>query len=124
MIGRFKLISLQELARTKGLPWEIGKGFDTACPVSKFIPKEKIPDPHNVQLWCTVNGKARQEGNTNDLIFSVPQLISYVSQFFTLEPNDLILTGSPPGMGPVNPNDTIECGIKNIVSMKFNVKAE
>lgn len=77
-----------------------------------------------MHLWCSVNGKVRQDGNTNDLIFSIPQLISYVSQFFTLEPNDLIITGSPPGMGPVHSNDIIECGIRDIVSMKFNVTTE
>lgn len=106
------------------MPWSIGKGFDTACPVSRFVTKKEIPDPSNMQLWCTVNGKIIQEGNTKDLIFSVPQLISFISQYMTLEPNDLILTGTPPGAGPIVPGDVIEGGIKDIVTMKFPVVAE
>lgn len=99
----------------------MGKGFDTSCPVSRFIPKNEIKDPHNLQLWCKVNGELRQNGNTNDLIFSVPVLIAYISQYITLEKNDLIITGSPPGMGPVHPGDTIEGGIENLVSIKYCV---
>ncbi|XP_017780150.1 PREDICTED: acylpyruvase FAHD1, mitochondrial [Nicrophorus vespilloides] len=111
-------------ARSAGLPWCIGKGFDTACPVSRFIEKSEITDPHKVQLWCTVNGQPKQKGNTDDLIFDVPQLISFVSRYMTLEPNDLILTGSPPGMGPVHPGDTIEGGIEGLLSVKFAVTSE
>lgn len=114
----------QKEARSKGLPWELGKGFDTACPVSKFLTKDEIPDPHKVELWCNVNGKPRQKGNTSDLVFPIPSLISYISQYFTLEPGDLIITGSPPGMGPVVPYDIVECGIKNVVTMKFSVASE
>lgn len=111
-------------ARKKGNPWEIGKGFDTACPVSKFIPKNQIKDPGNVQLWCSINGQIVQRGSTSDMIFSVPKLISYISQYMTLECNDLILTGSPPGMGPVKPCDTIEGGIEDVITFKFNVTSE
>lgn len=99
----------------------MGKGFDTGCPVSRFISKTEIPDPHNVELWCSVNGQERQRGNTSDLIFNIPALISFVSQYMTLEPNDLILTGSAPGMGPVHAGDVIEGGIKDIVTIKFEV---
>ncbi|RZC41037.1 acylpyruvase FAHD1, mitochondrial [Asbolus verrucosus] len=108
-------------ARSKGGSWTLGKGFDTACPVSEFIPKSKISDPHNVQLWCTVNGDPRQDGNTNDLIFSIPKLIAFTSQYITLERNDLIITGSPPGMGPVHPGDQIEGGIRDLITIKYCV---
>ncbi|XP_975403.1 acylpyruvase FAHD1, mitochondrial [Tribolium castaneum] len=108
-------------ARSKGGSWTLGKGFDTACPVSKFIPKSAIKDPHDLNLWCKVNGELRQEGNTNDLIFSIPKLISFISQYITLENNDLIITGSPPGMGPVHPGDVIESGIENIINFKYSV---
>lgn len=77
-----------------------------------------------MEIFCKVNGKEVQRGNTCDLIFSVPQLISYISQYMTLEPSDLILTGSPPGMGPVSPGDVIECGITDVVTMKFPVTSD
>lgn len=93
----------------------MGKGFDTSCPVSKFIPKEKLSDPHNVELWCSVNGEMRQNGNTNDFVFQIPQLITFISQYMTFERNDVIITGSPPGMGPIQSGDVIEGGIKNLI---------
>lgn len=77
-----------------------------------------------MEIFCKVNGKEVQRGNTSDLIFSVPELISFISQYMTLEPNDLILTGSPPGMGPVVAGDVIECGIVDVVTMKYQVVSE
>lgn len=112
------------MARKTGLPWCVGKGFDTACPVSRFISKEELPDPNNVQLWVSVNDQKRQEGNTNDLIFSIPRLISFISQFMTLEPNDLILTGTPPGMSPIKDGDCVRGGIKDLITITFPVKAQ
>ncbi|KAJ8981567.1 hypothetical protein NQ317_009827 [Molorchus minor] len=88
-----------EEARRTGGSWTIGKGFDTATPVGPFIPKSCIPDPHNVALWCSVNGKERQNGCTSDMAFNIPALISFISQYISLEPNDLILSGSPPPYG-------------------------
>jgi len=111
----------QTAAKKKGYPWDIAKGFDTSCPVSKFIPKESVPDPHNVELWCKVNGVLRQKGNTSDMIFKIPYLISYISQYFTLEPNDVILTGTPAGVGGVNAGDVIQGGLTNHVEFEFKV---
>ncbi|KAI4460075.1 acylpyruvase [Holotrichia oblita] len=112
----------KKLAREKGGPWCIGKGFDTSCPVSRFITLEEIKDPHNIELWCKVNGKLRQRGNTNDLIFDIPQLISYITKYMTLEPNDLLLTGTPPGNLPVDKGDLIEAGIGDIINLRFEVE--
>ena len=86
--------SIQNEAKAKGAPWTMAKMFDTSCPVSSFIPVSSIPDPANVELWCKVNGEARQSGNTKDMIFSVPTLISFISDYFTLEEGDLVLTGT------------------------------
>ncbi|XP_077992520.1 oxaloacetate tautomerase FAHD1, mitochondrial-like [Glandiceps talaboti] len=108
-------------ARKNGSPWELSKGFDTACPVGDFIPKEKIPNPHNLGLWCKVNDELRQNGNTKNLIFDIPTLISYISESMTIEEGDLILTGSPAGVGPIYPGDTIICGLENITEMTFHV---
>jgi len=112
----------QSAAAKAGLSWGVAKGFDTACPVSEFIPKEKIPNPQNIDLWLKVNGVERQKGNTKDMIFTVPNLISWVSQYFTLEPGDLLLTGTPAGVGPVKAGDKIDCGLgADLMKMQFVV---
>lgn len=105
-----------------GLPWSIAKGFDTSCPVSDFIPLDNIPDPQNIDLWLKVNGQMRQNGNTKDMIFKIPFLLSWISFRFTLEPGDLILTGTPEGVGAVKLGDQIECGLGKLVKMTFNVE--
>lgn len=105
-----------------GQPWTLAKGFDTSCPVSSFIPKEKIVDPHNVELWCTVNGIARQKGSTKDMIFNIPTLLSYISNYFTLDEGDVVLTGTPAGVGPVQTGDVIQGGITNVITMNFSVQ--
>lgn len=113
---------VQGPARQKGWPWSLGKGFDTANPVSRFITKDEIPDCHNVDLWLRVNGELRQQGNTRDLWYNVPELISFISKYMTLEPNDLIMTGTPEGAAKIQSGDVLEAGIgDNIVTMKFDV---
>ncbi|XP_064630689.1 acylpyruvase FAHD1, mitochondrial-like [Lineus longissimus] len=111
----------QTQLKKKGQPWSLAKGFDTSCPISDFVPKEKIPDPGAIQLWCKVNNAMRQDGNTKDMIFTIPNLISFISEYFTLEPGDLILTGTPAGVGPVKSGDTIEAGLENVVRMSFTL---
>ena len=105
-----------------GLPWGISKGFDTACPVSKLITKSVLPKPDNARLWLKVDGVMKQDGNTSDMVHDIPKLISYISQFMTLEPGDLILTGTPEGIGPVTSKQNITCGIDDILQMSFNVE--
>lgn len=68
-----------------------------------------------------MNGATKQDGNTKDMIFNIPALIAYISQYFTLEPGDVILTGTPSGVGPTVPGDTIQCGLADIVTMQFTV---
>lgn len=111
----------QIIAKNTGGPWALAKGFDTACPIGHFIPKEQIVDPYNLRLWCKVNGELRQDGNTSDMIFKIPELVSYVSRYFTVEPGDLILTGTPAGAGEVKAGDTIEAGLGDLVQIKFEV---
>lgn len=108
-------------AMKEGLPFCVGKGFDTSTPVSSLLTKEDIPDPHNVDLWLKVNGEVKQQGNTKDLILTIPALVSYISEYFTLEEGDMILTGTPAGNGPVRDGDIIECGIGDRVKMTFPV---
>ncbi|XP_071807491.1 oxaloacetate tautomerase FAHD1, mitochondrial-like [Asterias amurensis] len=102
----------QDAIKKKGAPWTLAKMFDTSCPVSGFLAKEKIPDPQNLQLWLKVNGETRQDGNTKDMIFTIPILLSYISKYITLQEGDLILTGTPSGVGPVSSGDVITCGLR------------
>lgn len=112
----------QDEAKKKGHPWTLAKGFDTSCPIGDVISKENLPNPGNVQLWLKVNGETKQDGNTKDMIFSIPFLISYISKYFTLEEGDVILTGTPSGVGPVDKGDVIDAGIGEISSFRFKVE--
>lgn len=112
---------IQDECKSKGLPWTMAKAFNTSCPVSEFIPKERIPDPGKVNLWLKVNDQLRQSGCTSQMIFSVPYLISYISDFITLEEGDLILTGTPKGVSAVQEHDELQAGIEDIVTMSFRV---
>ena len=112
----------QDEAKKKGSPWTLAKGFDTSCPISSFIPADQIPDPHNIELYCKVNGTIKQLGSTRDMIFNIPTLLSYISKYFTLDVGDVVLTGTPAGVGPVKSGDILEGGISNLISMKFPVQ--
>ena len=112
---------LQNEIKKKGHPWTEAKGFDTACPISDFIPQTQIPDPHNVRLWLKVDNVVQQDGNTRDMIFTVPHLISYISNVMTLEEGDLILMGTPAGVSPVQKGQTITAGIGDLLEMSFPV---
>ena len=110
------------IVRADGHPWVLAKCFDTFCPISDVIHPDSIPDSQNVGLWLKVNGEVRQNGNTKDMVFGVPQLIRYCSEIMTLEEGDLILTGTPSGVGPVRSGDIIECGLQGIKEMKVHVQ--
>ncbi|XP_069140302.1 oxaloacetate tautomerase FAHD1, mitochondrial-like [Argopecten irradians] len=112
---------LQDYAKKNGHPWALAKSWDTSCPVSNFIEKDKIPNPSNLDLWLKVNGELKQNGNTTDMIFPIPFLISFLSKSFTLEEGDVLLTGTPSGVGPVNEGDEIQAGLSDIISIKFSV---
>ena len=100
-------------------PWALAKGFDTATPVSEFIPKSEITDPNSVRLWLKVDGEMKQDGNTQDMIYKIPYLISFVSRYMTLEEGDLILTGTPEGGSPVTKGQTIVCGLGDKMEVTF-----
>ncbi len=102
----------QNEAKKKGLPWDIAKGFDTFLPISDIIPKSDIPDPHKVDLYLTVNNEHRQADSTELMLFQIPRMISDISKVMTLEKGDIILTGTPKGVGPVVPGDVMRAGLK------------
>lgn len=111
-------VSEREYQLERGGTWDKGKGCDTFAPIGPVLTtKDEIPDINNVRLWLTVNGKTYQDGNTKNLIFGVPYVVSYVSQFMTLLPGDVISTGTPAGVGlgfdpPIylKPGDVVELG--------------
>ena len=108
------LRDVQNQLKAKGLPWEIAKGFDTACPLSDFVPTAAVADPHNLNLKLAVNGEARQNGSSADMINRIPQIIAHISGIFTLEPGDVILTGTPAGVGQVRAGDVMTAEIVSV----------
>lgn len=108
MTGR----NVQDEAKRKGLPWSIAKGFDTFMPVAGPISKDKIADPHNVELWLSVNGEERQRDNTELMLFRIGKQLRDISRVMTLEKGDIVLTGTPKGVGPVGAGDVMEAGLR------------
>ena len=115
----------------RGGTWDKGKGCDSFAPLGPWlVTKDEIPNPHKLRLWLSLNGKMMQDSNTDDLIFNIPQLISYSSQFMTLLPGDVISTGTPAGVGLgfspniyLKPGDVVELGIYGLGSSKQTVVA-
>ncbi|KAG6865409.1 hypothetical protein C0991_002903 [Blastosporella zonata] len=103
--------NLQDKVKKAGLPWSAAKGFDTFTPIGPFIPKNTITDPHALRLSLKINGVMKQNGTTSDMIFRIPRLIEHISSIMTLEEGDLILTGTPEGVGAVVPGDKVECSL-------------
>lgn len=124
-------VSEREFQLERGGTWDKGKGCDTFAPIGPFLTtKDEIADIHNVRLWLTVNGHTYQDGTTRDLIFNVAFIISYVSQFMTLLPGDVISTGTPAGVGlgfkpPIylKPGDVVELGADGLGTSRQMVKA-
>jgi 2-keto-4-pentenoate hydratase/2-oxohepta-3-ene-1,7-dioic acid hydratase in catechol pathway len=115
------LRDLQGELKEKGLPWELAKGFDTSCPISQFVPAEQIDDPNSLKLTLKVNGEIRQQSNTNMMMRSVEQIISEISHFYTLEPGDIILTGTPAGVARMISGDCLEGQIEQVDTLEVTV---
>lgn len=108
------LRDVQNGLKAKGLPWEIAKGFDTSCPLSDFVPANMVADPHALNLKLAVNGEPRQDGWSSDMIHRVPQIVAHISAIFTLEPGDVILTGTPAGVGQVRAGDVMTAEVVSV----------
>lgn len=104
--------NVQNEAKKKGLPWSIAKGFDTFLPLSNLIPKSRIPDPSNTHLWLSVNGEMRQSDSTALMLFGIPRQLSDISRVMTLEEGDIVLTGTPKGVGEVRSGDVMRAGVR------------
>jgi 2-keto-4-pentenoate hydratase/2-oxohepta-3-ene-1,7-dioic acid hydratase in catechol pathway len=114
-------VTARDLQKRDG-QWTRGKGFDSFCPFGPWIETEF--DPADAVISCSVNGELRQMGSTRDMVFSVRQLIAYISSVMTLEPGDLILTGTPSGVGALKDGDEVVVSIEGLGELKNPVKAE
>ncbi len=96
---------IQTKLKAEGLPWEVAKAFDGACPLSEFVPAAQIANPHAVMFGMDLNGQAKQRGDSRLMRHGLAELLAYMSQHFTLEPGDVVLTGTPEGVGPLRSGD-------------------
>jgi 2-keto-4-pentenoate hydratase/2-oxohepta-3-ene-1,7-dioic acid hydratase in catechol pathway len=113
-------ITARDLQRSDG-QWTRAKGFDTFCPLGPWIETEL--DPADAMVTCTVNGQLRQMASTRDMVFSVPELVAFISSVMTLEPGDLILTGTPAGVGPLLAGDEVTAEVEGIGKITHPVRA-
>ena len=113
---------IQTEAKKNGWPWSIAKGFDTFAPISKVVLKENIPDPNNLDLTLKVNGKLRQSSNTKYMIYPVERIIEFISGVMTLDPGDLIMTGTPEGVGEIVAGNVLEAKLGDICSLRVDVR--
>ncbi|GAB7343329.1 hypothetical protein MBLNU457_1377t1 [Dothideomycetes sp. NU457] len=104
--------NIQEEAKKKGYPWDINKGFDTFLPLQGPISKEVIKDPHDIELWLKVNGQIKQQDKTELMLFQIGRQLSDISKVMTLEKGDIVLTGTPKGVGPVGTGDVMTAGLR------------
>jgi len=118
----FTARDIQENCRKKGLPWEISKAFDSSAAISKFIAKSEFENINNITFSLLKNEKQVQLGNTSDMIFSIDNVIAYVSNYFTLKTGDLIYTGTPVGVGPVCKGDNLKAFIGEKKMMDFYIQ--
>lgn len=102
----------QDRLKEKGHPWEIAKGFDGACPLSRFAPVTGLKASSRFRFSARIDGDLRQQGDTRDLLQAIPELLSYMSQHFTLYPGDVVLTGTPAGVGPLYRDQQIELSLE------------
>src|SRR6185437_6696980 len=100
------------------------KGFDTFGPIGPWLVEDEIADPHSLEVRTYVNGELRQWGSTNDLIFDIPAIIEYISEFMTIRPGDVILTGTPKGISHIYPGDTVRIEIDGLGALENPIIAD
>ena len=113
---------IQTEAKKNGWPWSTAKGFDTFAPISEIVLKEDLPDPNNIDISLKVNGEIKQRSNTSHMIYPVERIIEFISNIMTLEKGDLIMTGTPEGVGEIVAGDVLEAELKDICFLKVDVK--
>lgn len=118
----FTARELQTQLRSKGLPWELCKGFDGSAAIGDWVDKELLRDIQMLHFHLDINGKTVQQGMSGDMLFKVDEIISYISQFFTLKMGDLLYTGTPAGVGPVNIGDHLEGYLEDRKVLELNCR--
>ena len=119
----FTARDLQERLRASALPWELCKGFDGSAAVGRFVAKEELErDIQDLRFRLDINGTTVQQGHTADMLYTVDELVSFVSRYFTLKTGDLLFTGTPAGVGPVSIDDHLDGFLETRPLLSFNVK--
>jgi len=113
---------IQTEAKKNGWPWSIAKGFDTFAPISDVALKKDLPNPNNINISLKINGEIRQSSNTNNMVYSIERIIEFISHIMTLERGDLIMTGTPEGVGEIATDDILEAELGNICSLRVDVR--
>lgn len=112
---------LQAKAKKKGRPWDTAKGFDYSAPCTELYPVSEFGHVENARIWLSVNGETKQDSNTNKMIWSVAEVVSNLSELYTLKPGDLIYTGTPEGVGPVVSGDDVRVGIDGLSELEIKI---
>lgn len=112
---------LQAVAKDAGRPWDMAKGFDASAPCSPLIPAAKLGHPQDARIWLEVNGALRQEGNLNEMIWPIPDVIAHLSRLVTLAPGDLIYTGTPAGVAALKPGDRLRGGVDGVTEFALSI---
>lgn len=112
---------LQDVAKKMSRPWDWSKSFDASGPCGPLQPASSIGHPSKGAIWLKVNGETRQEGDLTELIWPVADVISYISEAMTLQPGDLIFTGTPAGVGALNPGDAVTAGVEGVGEIAFTI---
>jgi fumarylpyruvate hydrolase len=112
---------LQGEAKKLGRPWDTGKGFDASGPMGEVVPAAAIGHPSSGRIWLAIDGETRQDGDVKQLIWTVPETIAYLSTLFRLEPGDLVFTGTPAGVGPVQRGDRLTGGVDGLGEIGFRI---
>lgn len=115
------LRELQNSLKKAGRPWEKSKGFDGSCPVSDFVPIGQCPPLNRLAIALSVNGEYRQRGNSADMLFPIPRLLLEISRYFTLLPGDIVLTGTPEGVGPLVSGDQLQLSLGPLLTIDTRV---
>ena len=118
----FTARDVQQQQREKGLPWDLSKSFDGAAAIGEWVGKDKFLDVQALRFHLDINGHTVQEGCTADMVFSIDEIVAYISQYFTLKTGDVIFTGTPAGVGPVHIDDHLEGYVEERKVLEFNCK--
>ena len=118
----FTARDVQSKLKAKGLPWELAKAFNGSAPISNFVPKSNFPDLKNINFQLEVNGEVRQQGNTSMMLWNIDEIIAFISKYITLKTGDIVFTGTPKGVAPVQVGDRLVGYLEGTKMLDFEVK--